>query len=696
MKNIRFITITLFALLLLNLVSCEKEQVIIEEHSRFNVKSLNQEQIQSNPPLIKKLSKLNYKKKYKHSNNSEAREIYNPKYGFTINTDYIKYIEDTENGNHSYSFPITRDNPTNDKLENLLLHSNSENGYDAYIIQYGFTASQYASLDENNINTFKTLLFPIDFDTSIFNNGELTRAVYECSETWEYITHTGHEGGELHGINSDGTCAVGCNYGTSEWVLTDISCGWYDDGTGGGDDVDETEPAEGGGGGVDYNNPIASPTTNPEPSDAELLAKSIAGRLNLSEIERNWLMKQDALVMSLNETLASNSIEAENEVRMIIKAEIVNHPDNNTPQWDYSRSGTFPNRPSLEYKATHNPNLGETMYLLKNGLVLYQSSTNRKINKSVSNSISSTEVSTDGYNYIYSYQNKKWYEYRLPPPTYVSADIDFLLGAFWDGVKIVGRYATPVEDIIILIDGNDFDGVEQSKAQTAGFMILGFIPGGKIVKPISKVVKGTQVWRVVIRSGGKTFTRVVRELTEDVLQHLERYAPGTKDLIDDALRKGEVLDHEIIIEASEVIEDISISKGRNLTWQEVKALFKRGNDFNKKALDEEWYDFHEIYLSNGKRLDSYDPLTGEIVSRKATDLGEVQFSTFEKYLREMHQKYAPGTVIRSNKYSDLDGLILHGQQILEIPASNQSLSNIQDFIDFARDNYDIEIRFRPE
>ncbi|WP_347921814.1 hypothetical protein [Pontimicrobium sp. SW4] len=62
----------------------------------------------------------------------------------------------------------------------------------------------------------------------------------------------------------------------------------------------------------------------------------------------------------------------------------------------------------------------------------------------------------------------------------------------------------------------------------------------------------------------------------------------------------------------------------------------------------------------------------------------------------MNQKYAPGTVIRSNKYSNLDGLILHGQQILEIPDSNQSLSNIQDFIDFARDNYDIEIRFRPE
>ena len=62
----------------------------------------------------------------------------------------------------------------------------------------------------------------------------------------------------------------------------------------------------------------------------------------------------------------------------------------------------------------------------------------------------------------------------------------------------------------------------------------------------------------------------------------------------------------------------------------------------------------------------------------------------------MGQKYSPGTTIRSNKYLDIDGQLLSGQQILEIPISNRSLPNIQTFITFAQNNYNIKIRFRFE
>ena len=50
----------------------------------------------------------------------------------------------------------------------------------------------------------------------------------------------------------------------------------------------------------------------------------------------------------------------------------------------------------------------------------------------------------------------------------------------------------------------------------------------------------------------------------------------------------------------------------------------RGNAFNKKSVVEEWYPCNEVHLSNGKRLDSYDPIKGEIVSRKATDLADIE------------------------------------------------------------------------
>ena len=126
----------------------------------------------------------------------------------------------------------------------------------------------------------------------------------------------------------------------------------------------------------------------------------------------------------------------------------------------------------------------------------------------------------------------------------------------------------------------------------------------------------------------------------------------------------------------------------------------RGNAFNNKAKLESWYPYDEVHLSNGKRLDSYKPpkngQPGEIVSRKATNLDEIETTTLETYLKEMQTKYSPGTPINSPKYSPaLDNQVLQGKQILEIPSSNQNLSNIQQYIDLAK-KYNIEIRFRPE
>jgi hypothetical protein len=147
-------------------------------------------------------------------------------------------------------------------------------------------------------------------------------------------------------------------------------------------------------------------------------------------------------------------------------------------------------------------------------------------------------------------------------------------------------------------------------------------------------------------------------------------------------------------------------RGR-LDWKEARDYWlfdspmARGNAFNKKAVDNVWYDFNEVTLANGKRVDGYTPPTnskaGEIVSRKATNLEEIELSTFEGYLKEMKTKYPVGEAINAPKYgNDLKGKVLEGNQILEIPASNQSFSQIQDYIDLAKNKYNIEIRFKPE
>ena len=72
-----------------------------------------------------------------------------------------------------------------------------------------------------------------------------------------------------------------------------------------------------------------------------------------------------------------------------------------------------------------------------------------------------------------------------------------------------------------------------------------------------------------------------------------------------------------------------ISKGQTpkdrLEWKKASDYWTkespvaRGNNFNKTVREADIYDYHEVYLENGKRLDSYDPDAGEIISRKATD-----------------------------------------------------------------------------
>ncbi|WP_152657119.1 hypothetical protein [Oceanobacillus sp. CFH 90083] len=49
----------------------------------------------------------------------------------------------------------------------------------------------------------------------------------------------------------------------------------------------------------------------------------------------------------------------------------------------------------------------------------------------------------------------------------------------------------------------------------------------------------------------------------------------------------------------------------------------RGRRFNKTTKETDIYLHHEVHLSNGKRLDSYDPDAGEIISRKSTYLDQI-------------------------------------------------------------------------
>ena len=135
--------------------------------------------------------------------------------------------------------------------------------------------------------------------------------------------------------------------------------------------------------------------------------------------------------------------------------------------------------------------------------------------------------------------------------------------------------------------------------------------------------------------------------------------------------------------------------------------------FNKARA--KFYPFNEVYLEAPKkainlsegsptkhryvRLDSYNPHTGEIVSRKYTQLSEVSEETAIRYLKELSDKYAPGSIIAdvpSNRTGVNKGIFevnqgdkLKGQMVLEVPVQGKVVP--KRVIDYANKHY-IKIR----
>ncbi len=80
--------------------------------------------------------------------------------------------------------------------------------------------------------------------------------------------------------------------------------------------------------------------------------------------------------------------------------------------------------------------------------------------------------------------------------------------------KVVSRYVLPIEDIYILIEGENFDGEEASRVAAGGFILLEAVQVGKVYK----LVKGA---KILTKGGLKPTSKIVmhfgKELTNDVI-----------------------------------------------------------------------------------------------------------------------------------------------------------------------------------
>ncbi|KEZ65614.1 hypothetical protein AAY86_04375 [Pseudomonas amygdali pv. tabaci str. ATCC 11528] len=96
-----------------------------------------------------------------------------------------------------------------------------------------------------------------------------------------------------------------------------------------------------------------------------------------------------------------------------------------------------------------------------------------------------------------------------------------------------------------------------------------------------------------------------------------------------------------------------------------------GNEFNR--VQSKNYPYNEVYIQrpdgNGYyRLDSYNPTTGEIISRKLTQFSKIYESTAKSYINEAISKYPSGSTIANVPSSgSLAGQKLQGALILEVP-----------------------------
>ena len=125
-------------------------------------------------------------------------------------------------------------------------------------------------------------------------------------------------------------------------------------------------------------------------------------------------------------------------------------------------------------------------------------------------------------------------------------------------------------------------------------------------------------------------------------------------------------------DAGHVRYDLLTGLKRRNTPAEYKADMAEGVVFNQA----QWHRFHanEVHLGNGKVLDSYTA-GRHIVSRKQTQLGEVNRSTAREYLREATKKYSPGEIVKDTpkaraQYPHLIGTRLKGMLYLEVPVQH--------------------------
>ena len=274
----------------------------------------------------------------------------------------------------------------------------------------------------------------------------------------------------------------------------------------------------------------------------------------------------------------------------------------------------------------------------------------------------------------------------------------------------------------VALDGKSFNKALQYKTDTKFIEALedGLLADNQAIRAINEKpelvdeyyafytqTKGTLA-EFIAKGAGK-FDDVVKKLDNLNLSNLKskasaldeaaksRFADDIADLSDDALR--ELDDNFGLVDEWKKIDGLDEAAKKSSKPEWLKKI-QDGNAFNKER--SAFYPYNEVYVkrpdgSGYYRLDSYRP-GKEIVSRKYSQLGDIQEQTAISYLNELKNKYPALSEIAPVPSSQklLDDLVklgqdnkLRGQLILEVPVQSKAVS--QSIIDKA-DELGIVIR----
>ncbi len=193
------------------------------------------------------------------------------------------------------------------------------------------------------------------------------------------------------------------------------------------------------------------------------------------------------------------------------------------------------------------------------------------------------------------------------------------------------------------------------------------------------------------KTGYKIPKKDLDSLTDSYKKQIKKYLDDKDSLLTD--------------EPKELASNISGSSTSSNKKEWLKN-FWRGNAFNKRRMAEKPNWKHELYLckfpngcdKNPKeyvRLDSYDDTVSppRIISRKHTQLAEVNPETAKGYIKELANKYkadmkvpyVESTINGTDKNPTTKGMagkVIQGQQVLEIPRQDKPIpKEIQDYAD---------------